>query len=92
MISGIILSPGEEWTNNYAFTMNLKNYDFLKDDIRVCVQIRKGGNIKWMTVLDDIFAFGSVPLHLRPLKGDNTVAGSMSGHVYSKRWNDARAK
>jgi hypothetical protein len=90
--SGIILSPGEEWTDFYAFSMNVKSYELLKDEVKTCVQIRKGGNEKWMTVIDDIFAFGSMPFHLRPLKGDNTVSGSMNAHVYSKRWNDARVK
>ncbi|CAG1769589.1 hypothetical protein BAC3_00395 [uncultured bacterium] len=90
--SGIILSPGEGWTNSYAFSMDVKSYELLKGDIRIYVEIRKGGNEKWKEVLEDVFAFGSMPYHLRPLKGEGSVAGSMNAHVYSKRWNDARAK
>jgi len=90
--SGIILSPGEEWSNSYAFSMNVKSYNLLKGDVRTCIEIRKGGNVKWIEVLEDVFAFESMPFHLRPLKGDSTVSASMNAHVYSKRWNDARAK
>lgn len=90
--SGIILSPGEEWTNSYAFSMNVESYELLKGDVRIYVEIRKGGKEKWKEVLKDVFAFGAMPYHLRPLKGEGNVSGSMNAHVYSKRWNDARAK
>ncbi len=90
--SGIALASGEEWMNSYAFSMAVKDYEQLINDVKLVVEIRRGGQKIWEEVLNDIFSFGSMPFHLQPLKTATIVAGSMNNHVYSKRWNDARKR
>ena len=89
---GISLAANQEWKNSYAFSMSVNDYEILIQDVNVYVEIRTGGSNKWKTIHKDIFSFGSMPYHLRPLKTDTTATGSRNSHVYSKRWNDAHGK
>ena len=89
---GISLASNQEWKNSYAFSMNVKDYEALIDDVNVSVEIRKGGSDKWKSIHKDIFEFGSMPYHLRSLKTETTAAGSTISTVYSKRWNETHSK
>ena len=89
---GIILAAGEEWKNSYAFSMNLKSYEVLKEEVEINLEIREGGENEWKSILKDVFSFGLSPYHLQPLKTEDTVIGSMNAHVYSRRWHDTRKK
>lgn len=88
---GLTLAANQEWKNSYAFSMNVQDYETLIGDVNVSVEIRNGGSRKWKSIHEDIFAFGSMPYHLRPLKTETTTTGSTSSHVYSKRWNEAHS-
>lgn len=92
LFSGVMLSANEEWKNCYAFSAGKEKFEFLKGDIATEVQIRKGRNSKWQTVLKTVMEFGEAPLHLRPMATEMSKSGCIFGPVYSNEWRESRER
>lgn len=88
--SGFCLSRGKVWKCCFAFCTQMANYERLKEDVLVEIELCYGHRRRWVTVLREHLEFGSNPYHLQGLIIGNATANCRHNPVFSKSWKSRR--
>lgn len=88
---GFALAGSERWKSTFSFHLDEPEYQELKGNIEVSVQIRAQGEAKYKTVLNDRFTFGKPPFSwLNWLGAGGPEARYFYSSTYERRTTSSR--
>ena len=83
---GFALSPQEKWISSYNYQISKENFNDLKGEVKIKIQIKAGGNEKWKTVLEDLLLFGLGSFDTHKQKPKFNIGAVFCRPIYTKRW------